>query len=130
MTVPGRTNRLDLTPTQVALALMELARELGTATEDLEELEAETVRTKEAFDVAHAKAVLKAGMDPELTAAPDRKAKADIDTQDERLAMGLAKAMIKARMNRIDAIKVRVSVGQTVVRALQSELDLQAVRGR
>jgi hypothetical protein len=74
--------------------------------------------------------MLKAGMDPELTAAPDRKAQADIETHDERLAWKLAEAEVKARKSVIDVLKTRVGIGQTVVKALITELDLQSVRGR
>jgi hypothetical protein len=39
VTVPGRTNHLDVTPTRIALELMVLARDLADATSNLEDLE-------------------------------------------------------------------------------------------
>jgi hypothetical protein len=96
----------------------------------LEELEAQAVTTQEDYEMAYNKCMLKARMDDSLTAAPDRTAWAKNETHDERLAAELAKAKVKARKAIIDVLKTRVTIGQTVVKAITTEIDLDGVRRR
>jgi hypothetical protein len=125
-----RYNGLDLTPTQVALELLGLSRQLADAVADLDAIEQAVVQADEAYVMADAEAHLVCRSMDDLPAADDRKAWCDKQTHAERLARETARAVVRARKLRIDTIKSRVSIGQTVANALQCELDLQRVRGR
>lgn len=121
---------LDLTPTQVAQNLLGLARELADATSDLETIERDAVIKQERYDLLYSQAILRAGEDDMLTSADLRKAWAIKETHQPRLDWKVADAVVKARKSQIDAIKVRVTVGQSVATALRSELDLEGLRRR
>lgn len=130
MSSPARYNHLDITPTQVALELLELSRQLAIATADLDDIEQAVVTADEAYVMADAEAKLRCRNESDLPAADLRKAWCDKRTHDERLAREVAKATVRARKLKIDTLKSRVTIGQTVCNALQSELDLQRMRGR
>lgn len=129
MTGP-RYDNLDVTPTQVAKELLRLARELADATKDLESLEQEAVTTQEHYDMLYSQAVLRAGEDDDLTSADLRKAWAVKETHQARLDAGVASAAVKARKTLLDTLKTRVTVGQSVANALQTEINLDGVRRR
>jgi hypothetical protein len=125
-----RYNNLDITPSQVAKELLRLARELADATADLESLEQEAVTTQEQYDMLYSQAVLRAGEDDNLTSADLRKAWAVKETHQARLDAGVASAAVKARKTLLDTLKTRVTVGQSVANALQTEINLDGVRRR
>lgn len=129
MTQP-RYDNLDLTQTQVAMELLRLSRELADATADLEQIEKDVVVKQQLYDRLYSQAVLRAGEDDMLSAADLRKAWAIKETYQARLDWKVAEAVVKARKSTIDAIKVRVSIGQSVATALRSEIDLEGVRRR
>jgi hypothetical protein len=131
MTSPARSyNRLDITPTQVALSLLDLSRGIADATEDLDEIEQAVVQADEAFAMREAELTLKARQREELTSDTLRKAWVTPQLATERLAKDTARAVVRARKLKIETLKTRVSIGQTVCNALQSELDLQRLRSR
>lgn len=123
-------NNLDITPTQVALALLDLSRQLADAVADLDKIEQAVVDADEAYVMADAEAHLVCRNQDDLPAADDRKAWCDKRTHQQRLDRETARAVVRARKLRIDTLKARVTIGQTVCNALQSELDLQRVRSR
>jgi ABC-type cobalamin/Fe3+-siderophores transport system ATPase subunit len=127
---PPRYNNLDITPTQVALSLLELSRGLADATADLDDIEQAVVEAEEAFMIKEAELTLKAKLREELTSDTLRKAWVTPQVTDERLALATAKAIVRARKLKIDTLKTRVTIGQTVCNALQSELDLERLRSR
>lgn len=127
---PPRYNRLDITPTQVAMSLLELSRALAEATEDLDDIEQNVVDADEAYALKEAELTIKARQRDELTSDALRKAWVTPQLTNERFALATAKAVVRARKLKIDALKTRVTIGQTVCNALQSELDLQRIRGR
>lgn len=129
MTGP-RYNNLDVTPTQVAKDLLVLSRELATATADFDDIEQAVVDAENSFVMAEASAMLRSKQENDLSNAGLQKAWAIRQCESERLAYETAKAIVRARKVRIDALKTRVTIGQTVCNALQSELDLQRLRGR
>jgi hypothetical protein len=129
MTDP-RYNNLDITPTQVALELLNLSRELAEAVSDFDEIEQAVVDAEQAFVLAESEAMLRCRSEEDLPSADLRKAWVAQQVWQPRLAFDTAKAIVRARKVRIDAIKSRVTIGQTVTNALQSELDLQRVRSR
>lgn len=123
-------NNLDLTPTQVARELLDLGRELADCTTDLEQLEVDAVRAQEKYDLRYSQEIIVAGEDPDLGSADKRKAYAFKETTNERLDAKVADAKVKARKTRIDVLKTRVTIGQSVATALRSELDLDGLRRR
>lgn len=129
MTGP-RYNNLDITPTQVALELLSLSRQLADAVSDLDQIEQAVVTADEAYVMADALAKLKCRSEDDLPSADLRKAWCDKATHNERMAREVAKAVVRARKLKIDSLKTRVTIGQTVCNALQSEIDLQRVRSR
>jgi hypothetical protein len=131
MSSPARSyNNLDVTPTMVALSLLELSRALADATKDLDEIEQAVVDADEAYVLAESKWMLEAKTRDDLTSDPLRKAWVAPKITGERLARETAKAIVRARKLKIDTIKTRVTIGQTVCNALQSEINLQQVRSR
>jgi hypothetical protein len=129
MTGP-RYNHLDVTPTQVARDLLGLSRELATATADFDQIEQAVVDAENDYIKAESDAMLRCRMEDDLPSADLRKAWVQKRIEAERLALDTAKAIVRARKVRIDALKTRVTIGQTVCNALQSELDLQRLRSR
>jgi ABC-type cobalamin/Fe3+-siderophores transport system ATPase subunit len=125
-----RYNNLDITPTQVALSLLELSRALAEATSDLDDIEQAVVNAEEAFVMKEAELTIKAKMREELTSDTLRKAWVTPQIEEERFALATAKAIVRARKLKIDTLKTRVTIGQTVCNALQSELDLERLRSR
>lgn len=123
-------NHLDVTPTQVARDLLGLSRELATATADFDQIEQAVVDAENDYIKAESEAMLRCRMEEDLPSADLRKAWVQKKIEAERLAFDTAKAIVRARKVRIDALKTRVTIGQTVCNALQSELDLQRLRGR
>jgi hypothetical protein len=130
MNQPRRYNNLDITPTQVALALLDLSRELAVATADFEQIEKEAVETKEKYELLYNQAILVANEDEDLGAADKRKAYAVKETTQARLDAGVAAAKVRARKVVIDVLKTRVTIGQSVATALRTELDLDGLRRR
>jgi hypothetical protein len=129
MTGP-RYNHLDVSPTMVARDLLGLSRELATLTADFDDIEQAVVDAENAFVKAESEAMLRCRMEDDLPSADLRKAWVQKRIEAERLALDTAKAVVRARKIRIDALKTRVTIGQTVCNALQSELDLQRLRSR
>jgi hypothetical protein len=131
MNSPQRSyNNLDITPTQVALSLLELSRALADATADLDQIEQNVVIADEAFAMKEADLTLKAREREELTSDTLRKAWVTPKMTAERLARDTARAVVRARKLKIETLKTRVTIGQTVCNALQSEINLEAVRRR
>lgn len=130
MTNPARYNNLDITPTQVAVSLLELSRALADCTADLDDIEQAVVQADEAFVMKDAELTLKARQREELTSDTLRKAWVTPQMSEERLAREVAKAVVRARKLKIETLKTRVTIGQTVCNALQSEINLEAVRRR
>lgn len=123
-------NNLDVTPTQVARDLLGLSRQLADATADFDDIEQAVVDAENAYVTAEAAAMLRSRHEEDLPNAGLQKAWAVQQCAAEKLALDTAKAIVRARKVRIDALKTRVTIGQTVCNALQSELDLQRLRGR
>lgn len=129
MTGP-RYDNLDVTPSQVAQDLLGLSRQLAAATTDFDKIEQAVVDAENAYVKAESEAMLRCRMEDDLPSADLRKAWVAKRVEAERLAFDTAKAIVRARKVRIDALKTRVTIGQTVCNALQSELDLQRLRSR
>jgi hypothetical protein len=126
----SRYNDLDVTPTQVARDLLGLSRQLADATADFDQIEMDVVNAENAYIKAESEAMLRCRQEEDLPSADLRKAWVQKKIEAERLALDTAKAIVRARKVRIDTIKSRVTIGQTVTNALQSELDLQRLRSR
>lgn len=126
----ARYNNLNLTPTQVAVELLALGRGLADAVDDLDDIEKDVEEKAEAYTMANAKALIQSRQQHDLPNAELQKAWAAMQTSDERLAWNVAKAVVRARKARIDVLKTRVTIGQSVATALRTEMDLDGLRRR
>jgi hypothetical protein len=108
-----------LNPTQIALHLAELARDLDTTVGQLKVVDHELTEKRAAADLAYSRAFLGAAGSVDA-----RKHQAAIETHEQRLAADLADAMFRHLRRRTDAIKVRIDVGRTYNAAVRAEIAL------
>jgi hypothetical protein len=109
----------ELTPNAVVSGLLDLSRELGKLSSDLDQLEIDAVNSKEDFTMAHARAFLEAVGPMDV-----RRYTAIEATHHERLAAETAEALVRGRRRQIEAIRVRVDVGRSAAAALRAEMSL------
>lgn len=114
---------MELTPNAVVTNLLELARQLGTMSSDLGQLEIEAVNKREDYVLALSKAYLSAEGPVET-----RKHLALSWTSKERLAAETAEALVRGRKRQLDSLKVRIDVGRSAAAALRAEIALDGVR--
>lgn len=112
----------DLTPNGVVSGLLELSRELAKLSEDLDQLEADAVNSREDYTLALSKAFLSAQGPMDV-----RKHQSIADTHAERLVAETAEALVRGRKRQIDTIKVRIDVGRSAAAALRAEISLGGV---
>lgn len=104
-------------PTQVALTLADLSRQLDDAKNELQQADMEAVRARHALRVAEAKAYLSA----DASNAETRKRIAFDATKDLDLAAELADARVRDIKTGITVLRERIHVGQSYGAAVRSE---------
>jgi hypothetical protein len=111
-------------PTQVKIIerLQECSRLLDAAQPDLAEFDEAAVRAKQAYEVAYAKAYLKAEGSIEA-----RKAEAVIVTAGEALEAELCAAKVRACRERIRTLGAQLDVGRTLSAAIRSQFQAEPV---
>jgi hypothetical protein len=112
------------TPTthEVILQLSRLSRMLDTATVEVAELDEAHVMAKAAFEVAFARAFIQA------EGAQDfRKQTAALKTADEKLAMELTEAKLRACRERLRTIRDQIDIGRSLNSAVRAEWAASAV---
>jgi hypothetical protein len=111
-------------PTQVKIIerLQECSRLLEVAQHDLAELDEAAVRAKQAYEVAWARAYLRAEGSIEA-----RKAEAVIVTAGEALEAELCAAKVRACRERIRTLGAQLDVGRTLSAAIRSQFQAEAV---
>jgi len=117
--------RNELDPNQVVLNLMNLSRAIGKLSDELDGLEEDAVRKKEAYTLAYAKTFLQSNGAVEV-----RKQATLMETTDERLDADLAETLVKAHKRKIDTLRVRIDVGRSAAALVRAEAELLNVRGR
>ena len=111
-------------PTQLEVIkrLSECSRLLEVAQHDLADLDEAAVRAKQAYEVAWARAYLKA--DGSIEA---RKAEAVIVTAGEALEAELCAAKVRACRERIRTLGAQLDVGRTLSAAIRSQFQAEPV---
>jgi hypothetical protein len=111
-------------PTQVQIIerLQECSRLLDAAQPDLAEFDEAAVRAKQAYEVAYARAYLKAEGSIEA-----RKAEAVIVTAGEALEAELCAAKVRACRERIRTLGAQLDVGRTLSAAIRSQFQAEPV---
>lgn len=107
----------DLSPTQVALNLAELSRELDTAKDQLRAADIEAVRARHAYKVAYAKAFISA----EASNAETKKQLAVLSAQELDLKAEVCDATVRHLKTHITVLRERIHVGQSYGAAVRSE---------
>ena len=106
---------------EIVKRLSELSKLLDAATDDIAALDEAAVVTKQANEVAYARAFLAAEGPMDA-----RKAQAVIVTADAALAMELAAAKHRACRERIRTLGVQIEVGRTLSAATRSQFAAEA----
>lgn len=102
--------------------LSELSRLLDAATDEVAVLDEESVRAKQAAEVAYARAYLAAEGSIEA-----RKATATVAVADLALAFELAAARHRACRERIRTLGVQIDTGRTLSAAIRSQFSAEPV---
>lgn len=110
------------TQAEVLDRLSECSRLLDKAQQDLAELDEAAVRAKQAFEVAWARAYLKAEGSIEA-----RKAEAVLVTAGECLEAELCAAKVRACRERIRTLGAQLDVGRTLSAAIRSQWQAEPV---
>jgi len=113
-----------LNPTQIALQLAKLARDLDTTVQQLQVADRDWVEKRGAFDLAYSRAFLVADGPMDV-----RRHLATVETHQQRMDADVAEALVRHLRRRIDGIKVRVDVGRSYNAATRSELALAGAGG-
>lgn len=110
---------------EVVRLLLELSEQLQRLDETLGDYEKEYVEKAEVYNQANTQAFLaeRAKDSPQYVC----KAVADEATHDERLAMALAQAHVRAQKRKIEILRERIGVGRTAASSLRAELELERV---
>lgn len=108
-----------LNPTQIALQLASLARELDTTVAQLQQADRDMTEKRAAADLAFSRAYMGA-----VGSIDARKHQAVIETHQLRLDADVADALVRHLRRRIDAIKTRIDVGRTYNAAMRAEIAL------
>lgn len=107
------------TPTEVALNLARLARDLDQTVKALEAADRDATEKRAAFDLAFSRAFI-----GEQGSVDARKHLAVIATHQQRLAADVADAVVRHLRRSIDATKVRIDVGRSYGAAVRAEIAL------
>ncbi len=111
-------------PNQIEIVkrLSELSRLLDAATNDIAIADEVSVRAKQAFEVAYARAFLNSE-----GSVDQRKHEATIRTQAERLEYEISFQKHRAVKERINTIRAQLSIGQTLSAAIRSQFAAESV---
>ena len=107
------------TPTEVALNLAKLARELDQTVKALESADRDATEKRAAFDFAFSRAFI-----AEQGSVDARKHLAVIACERQRLDADVAEAVVRHLRRMIDATKVRIDVGRSYGAAVRAEIAL------
>ena len=123
----AREPRNEIDPNQVVLNLMALSRQMQKLSDELDGLEDNAVRRKEAYTLAYAKTF----MATDTTKTQEtRKQETLYITHQERLDADLAETLVRAHKRKIDTLRVRIDVGRSAAALVRAEAELLNMRGR
>jgi len=104
-------------PSQVALTLMSVSRELDDLTKELKTLDEDFVEKKIAFEAAFARAFLTGSGSVDA-----RKQSAVLETSDMKFQMELAESRVRSTKAALATLRDRIEVGRSLGAAVRSEL--------
>lgn len=102
--------------------LSELSRFLDSATDEIALFDDEAVRAKSLYEVKFAKSFLSSDGSMDL-----RKQIANLDCSDEKLAMEIADAKVRAVKERINTLRSQISIGQSLSAALRQSFSAEGI---
>lgn len=105
------------TPSQVALTLMTVSRELDDLTRELKTLDEDFVEKKIAFESAFARSFLS-----NEGSVDARKQKAILETAKLKFAMELAESQVRSTKAALATLRDRIEVGRSLGAAVRAEL--------
>ena len=107
------------TPTEVALNLARLARDLDQTVKALQVADRDATEKRAGYDLVFSRAFI-----AETGSIDHRRHLATIATHQQRLEADVSEALVRHLRRQVDAIKVRIDVGRTWASALKAELTL------
>lgn len=113
----------ELTPTQVAFALADLARALDKLSNEQGPLEEKAVHAREDYTKEYAKTFLGEEGNNE-----ERKQATLLRTYEKRLAAELAETEVKMHIQRINTLRKRIDIARSAAALVRAEYDLMNTR--
>lgn len=113
----------ELSPTQVTLQLLELARQLQQLSDELDGVERAAVEAKEVYTVAYAKTFL-----DQSGPVEERKQRTVWLTRQERLDAELADVSVRAHRRKIATLGTRIDIGRSAAALVRAEAELVRAR--
>jgi hypothetical protein len=102
--------------------LAELSRLLDKATEEYSQIDEESVRAKQTYEVSYARAFLDNTGSMEL-----RKQIANYETRDENLEYELSAAKVRAVKERIRTLGTQIEVGRSLASAHKTQFAAESI---
>ena len=112
----------ELSPTQVALELAHLSRQLQKLSDDQRPLEDDAVQAREAYTLAYAKRFMEEGGNNE-----ERKQATIKMTHDLRIAAELAEVLVKMHIQQVNTLKKRIDIARSAAALVRAEWEIQNV---
>src|SRR6478752_2884890 len=112
----------ELSPTQVALELAHLSRQLQKLSDDQRPLEDDAVQARETYTLAYAKRFMEEGGNNE-----ERKQATIKMTHDLRIAAELAEVLVKMHIQQVNTLKKRIDIARSAAALVRAEWEIQNV---
>jgi len=112
----------ELSPTQVALELAHLSRQLQKLSDDQRPLEDDAVQAREAYTLAYAKRFMEEEGNNE-----ERKQATIKMTHDLRIAAELAEVLVRMHVQQVNTLKKRIDIARSAAALVRAEWEIQNV---
>lgn len=109
----------ELSPTQVALELAHLSRQLQKLSDDQRPLEDDAVQAREAYTLAYAKRFMEEEGNNE-----ERKQATIKMTHDLRIAAELAEVLVKMHIQQVNTLKKRIDIARSAAALVRAEWEI------
>jgi hypothetical protein len=108
--------------TEVVKRLSELSRMLDLATEEIAKVDDTAVKAKAVYEVAYARSFLESNGSMDV-----RRQEAILACSDQRLAMEIAEAQVRAVKERINTLRSQISIGQSLSAAIRQQFSAEGI---
>lgn len=115
----------EMSPTQVALALAALSRDLERLAQEQSPLETDAVEKREAYTLEYAKIFLAEEGNNE-----ERKQATLQRTHETRLAAELAETLVRMHIAQINTLRKRIDIARSAAALVRAEWELMQAGGR